>query len=267
MSDFLEEIDKYLDDIMTPEERKSFEEKVDNDSTLAEELKLQKDMRSIYEDKDWIEGDTTALKNNEAKQLSDFFRSDEASSLKESIAEVVDQNRTKSGNRNKNFYFLGIAASIIVLMTISIFVFSESDYNALYSENIALDEIPSMITRGEEENELVKNAQELFEQKKYEEAAAIFLKYHQSNVADIDPLSYIYSGVAYLELDKFDKAIAQFELLEQTNTLQSKKANWYKAMVYLKGEEKEKLKGILVKITSDPDNYNFKEAKVLLEKI
>jgi len=47
MSDFLEEIDKYLDDIMTPAERKSFEERVDNDSILAEELKLQKDMRTV----------------------------------------------------------------------------------------------------------------------------------------------------------------------------------------------------------------------------
>ena len=138
MSDFLEEIDKYLDDIMTPEEKKSFEEKVDNDSTLAEELKLQKDMRTVYDDNDWIEGNTTVLKNDEARQLSDFFGSEEASSLKESIAQVIDENRTTTGSRNKNFYFWGIAASIIVLMMISIFVFSESNYNDLYAQNIAL---------------------------------------------------------------------------------------------------------------------------------
>ena len=267
MSDFLEEIDKYLDDIMTPEERKSFEEKVGNDSTLAEELKLQKDMRTVYDDNDWIEGDTMVLKNDEAKQLSDFFRSDEASSLKESIAGVMDENRVAAGGRNKNFYFLGIAASIIVLMTISIFVFSESNYNELYAQNIGLEEIPSMITRGEEENELINNAQVLFENKKYREAADVFSKYHNSDVDTIDPLSYIYKGVAHLELGEFDKALGQFELLEKTHTLQSKKADWYRAMVYLKQEEKEKLQQILLQITSDSTNYNFERAKALLDDI
>ncbi|SHI68829.1 tetratricopeptide repeat protein [Aquimarina spongiae] len=265
MSNFLEEIDKYLDNIMTREERRAFEERVDNDSTLAEELKLQKDMRTVYDDNDWIEGDKTALKNDEAKQLRNFFASDEAKSLKASITEVMDNNRLNSGN--KRFYFLGIAASIIVLMTISIFVFSESDYNDLYADNIALEEIPSMITRGEEENELINNAQTLFENKKYREASDVFSKYHNSDVDTIDPLSYIYKGVAHLELNEFDKALGQFGLLEQTHTLQSKKADWYRAMVYLKQEEKEKLRQILLQITSDSTNYNFERAKALLEDI
>ena len=139
MSDFLEEIDKYLDGAMSSEEKRTFEEKVNLDITLAEELKLQSDMRSIYKDEEWIEGNRSALKNEHAKELNSFLKSGEASSLKKSIREVIDQNRTNS--RNRQFYFVGIAAAIAVLMVISIFVISESNYDALYAQYIELEEI------------------------------------------------------------------------------------------------------------------------------
>ncbi|WP_299244998.1 hypothetical protein [uncultured Aquimarina sp.] len=264
MKDYPIEIDDYLSGAMSASEKKAFEERVANDSVLAEELKLQKDMQIIYEDQEWLQGDTEALQTEKATQLKSFYESEEATNIKSAIQEVIAENRSES--KNKTFWFIGIAASIAVLITVSLFVFKDNNYDELYASYIHMDEIPSLVTRGEDTNKLLENAQLLFEDKKYKEATESFAAYHAKETA-IDPLSYIYSGIAYIELNKFDEAIAQFELLADSNTLQSKKANWYKALVFLKQKNKAKLKDILQMIILNKNNYKYKEAQELLEEI
>ncbi|WP_109300518.1 tol-pal system YbgF family protein [Aquimarina sp. AU474] len=264
MNDFLLEIEKYLDNEMSVEEKQAFEIKVGNDITLAEELKLQKDMRLVYNEEDWAEGNKEILKNSEAKQLKSFFKSDETAVLKTSINEVIAENRLSTSNRRP--LFIGIAAAIAVLMTISLFVFKDSSTDKLYAQYIQVDDIPSLITRGEENDKLIENAQLLFEDKKYNEAITIFVKY-QSEAESINPLSYIYTGIAYLEVDNFDKAIGQFNSLASSGTLQSKKADWYRAMVYLKQNNRELLLEALQSITADTSNFKYVEAKELIDLI
>ncbi len=264
MNDFLLEIEKYLDNEMSLEEKEVFEAKVRADIALAQELKLQKDMRLVYDDEDWAVGNKEVLKNEKEKELTSFFRSDEATALKTSIDEVIADNR--SSNKNKRPFFMGIAAAIAVLMTISLFVFKDNSNDKLYAEYIQLDDIPSLITRGEENDKLIEKGQILFENKKYNEAADVFVKY-QKEAKSINPLSYIYTGVAYLELDKFDKAINQFDSLARSNTLQSKKSDWYKAMVYLKQNNKELLLQTLSTIVKDKNNFKHLEAQELIRQI
>ncbi|MFD2561660.1 tetratricopeptide repeat protein [Aquimarina rubra] len=264
MKDYPIEIDDYLSGAMSASEKQAFEERLRTDSALAEELKLQKEMLTMYEDQQWLEGDRDALKTKEAKQLQSFFESDEATSLKSTINQVITENR--SGSKHKTFWFIGIAASIAVLLTVSLFVFKENNYDELYASYVHMDEIPSLVTRGEDTNKLLENAQLLFEDKKYQEATESFAAYHKAEEA-IDPLSYIYNGMAYTELNKFDEALSQFELLANSETLQAKKANWYKALVYLKQKKKRKLTDVLKSIIADKNNYKYQEAQELLEKI
>ncbi|MHA7057879.1 hypothetical protein ACWGOQ_0011705 [Aquimarina sp. M1] len=264
MKDYPIEIDYYLSGAMSTSEKQAFEERLRADTSLAEELKLQKDMRSIYEDQKWEEGDKKALQTQEAKQLQSFFESDEAVHLKRTIKEVVSENSSRSPQ--KAFWFVGIAASIAVLLTVSLFVFKDANYDELYASYINLDEIPSLVTRGENTNVLLEEAQLLFEDKKYQETISSFASYH-SVAASIDPLSYIYNGIAYLELNEYNNALAQFELLANSKTLQAKKANWYVALVYLKQKKKRKLKDVLQIIIADRSNYKYQEAQELLEKI
>ncbi len=262
MNDFLLEIEKYLDNDMSLEEKETFEAEVNSNPALAEELKLQQDMRLVYEDEQWIEGDKQILKNKEAKSLKSFFKSKEAAFLKTSIEEVVIENRS----RNKSFYFIGVAASITILIIISLFVFKGNGNDKLYTQYIQIDDIPSLITRGEDNNGLIKKAQLLFENKKYNEAIEVFTQY-QNETQSINSLSYIYTGIAYLELDEFDKAMYQFELLSRSNTLHAKKANWYMAMVYLKQNNKQQLQMILQSIISNKSSFKYKEAQELFEQI
>ena len=264
MKDYPIEIDDYLSGAMSTSEKEIFEERLRADPLLAEELKLQKDMLTIYDDEGWLEGEKDTLKTKEATELKSFFESDEADNLKSTISEVISENRSNS--QNKTFWFIGIAASIAVLISVSLFVFKDTNYDELYASYVHIDEIPSLVTRGDDINKLLENAQLLFEDKKYQKATESFKEYHEKETS-IDPLSYIYNGIAYTELNKFNEALAQFELLRNSNTLQSKKANWYKALVFLKQKKKRKLKDVLQTILLDKSNYKYREAQELLEKI
>ncbi|WP_378183696.1 hypothetical protein [Aquimarina sp. SS2-1] len=264
MKDYPIEIDDYLSGAMSASEKQAFEERLRTDIELAEELRLQKEMLTLYEDQQWLEGDKSALKTKKAKQLQSFFESDEAAGLKSTIKEVILENRSSS--KHKTFWFIGIAASIAVLLTVSLFVFKENNYDELYASYIHMDEIPSLVTRGEDTNKLLEDAQLLFEDKKYQEATEAFAAYHKAEET-IDPLSYIYNGIAFAELNKFQEALVQFELLANSKTLQAKKANWYKALVYLKQKKKGKLKEVIKTILADKNSYKYQEAQELLEKI
>lgn len=265
MSDFLEDIDTYLDGEMTVDEQTAFEARVAADPELAEAVKLQKEMRVVYDDHGWVAGNKKVLQQENAQQLQSFFRSEEATALKNTIAEVVSENREKPRTSNA-FRWIGIAASIAVLIAISTFVFRSNNYDDLYAQYVAVENIPSLVTRGEEKEQLLQEAQLLFDDKKYDEAVGMFEKYQHTS-DEVNPLSYIYTGISYIETGKYTQALDQFELLKKSNTLQSKKANWYIAMIYLKQGKARKLKDVLQSILADPTNYKYKEAGELLEAI
>ncbi|MBW1297465.1 tetratricopeptide repeat protein [Aquimarina litoralis] len=264
MKDYPIEIDDYLSGNMSISEQQAFEERLRTDTELAKEFKLQKEMLAIYGDEEWVEEDTDILNTDKAKQLKTFFLGDESANLKATIQEVVVENHASSSY--KRYWFIGIAASIAVLLTVSLFVFKDNNYDDLYASYIHLDEIPSLVTRGEDNHTLLEKAQLLFEAQKYNEAVQSFSEYHQKETS-IDPLSYIYNGISYIELGKFDNALKQFELLKKSNTLQAKKADWYKALVFLKQKNKVALKTVLNTITANSSNYKYQEAKELLDAI
>ena len=264
MKDYPIEIDDYLSGNMSVSEQQAFEERLRTDAALAQEFKLQKEIFEMYGNENWIAGDADVLKTDQAKKLQSFFQSDEAANLKATIDEVISENRTNVNSRK--YWLIGIAASIAVLLTVSLFVFKDNNYDDLYASYVHLDDIPSLVTRGEDTHKLLEEAQLLFEAQKYEEATQSFSEYHQKETT-INPLSYIYSGIAYIELGKFDSALAQFKQLENSNTLQAKKAKWYRALVFLKQKNRTKLKEALQSILHNNSNYKYKEAQELLDMI
>lgn len=265
MSELLQDIDRYLDNEMSNEEKIAFESKIDSDPELAMDLKLQQDMRSLFGEDDWVEEDKELLKFPKAKEVTSFLRSDEAVDVKNIITDVISENKSNSNSFSKAYLWMGIAASLLLLFGISqFFNTGASDYDQLYSQYIDVGSIPSLVTRGENDSALLQEAQLFFEDKDYEKALQSFIK-HQKKSEVVNPLSYIYAGISYIELNQFDKALEQFDLLKKTDTLQSKKSDWYTAMVYLKQGEKKKLKQILTSITTNVSNYKYQEAKALLD--
>ncbi|WP_299715823.1 hypothetical protein [uncultured Tenacibaculum sp.] len=269
MKDFLEAIDQYLDGEMNESEKLSFENQLSQDDKLNEAFTLQQEMRLLYSDDDWVSQDLSLLKTQKAKELRNYLDSKEALKLKTTLHEIVVENRVVPKNNNL-FKRISIAASVLIFITASYFFFIKNDYNNIelyttyYSKELSV--LPSTIDRNDNNN-LVSKGQLYFEEKNFNEAIATLLEYQKINTTSINTLSYTFCGFSYLELNQFNKAREQFDFLKNSKTLQSKKANWYTALTYLKEDNKTELKSILENITANTTNYNYKEALDLLSKL
>ncbi|WP_394746997.1 tetratricopeptide repeat protein [Spongiimicrobium salis] len=257
-------IDRYLDGEMDAAEAQTFETKIAADADLAAEVKLQKEMRALYSEKDWVDKTATLSESEAVEAYTRFFRSEEANTLRNTIKKVVEEEKKPKNNKMR---FLGVAAALLLLCGLSFVFFwnSTPDYDALYTQYLDKENITSVVSRGSEDNDLVKG-QLLFDKGDYEAAITTFLQYH-NQAERIHPTSYIYLGISYLESGQYAKALATFKKLKASNTLESVKADWFSAMVYLKQGDKEQLIGILKTITSDEGNYNFGKAQSLLDRL
>ncbi len=105
-----------------------------------------------------------------------------------------------------------------------------------------------------------------FSEKKYQETIILCNKVLQ-NSETIQPNLLLYLGVSQLELSQYQDALSTFSILEKSNAIDFHKAFWYKSLVYLKQENKEKAIVELQKIKENPNYFNHSEAKKILRKI
>ncbi len=268
MDDYLIDIDRYLNGEMNEDEKKTFEEQLQNNSELSDNFKLQKDMRLLYSDDEWSTVDRSILNTDKAKTMKSYLRSEELASIKETIVDVITENKS-TFSRKSFIQKLAVAASILLVSTISYFSIksSNTDFSTIINEEY--ENIPSLINRSDNADELLINGQQYFENRDYKNAIIAFSGHQKKSLetGKTNSLSYIYNGLSFLAVNDYDNAIAQFNLLEKTESFQSKKVDWYKALVYLKQDNKNLLKSVLTKITSDSSNYNYKKAEKLLNKL
>ena len=111
MSKDFTHIDRYLDREMDADEISAFEAAIATDAYLAAEVKLQMEMRKLYNDKDWVDGSETLSENAEVEKYAEFFRSKEANDLRNTIKNTIQEEKNKKTNRSK---YIGIAASVLL---------------------------------------------------------------------------------------------------------------------------------------------------------
>ncbi|WP_299683451.1 tol-pal system YbgF family protein [uncultured Tenacibaculum sp.] len=271
MTDFIKEIDRYFDGEMNADEKATFENQLTIDEDLNRTFLLQKEMRSIYDEDEWSFNDRSSLKTQRAQDIQEYLKSDEIIHVKSVIQDVVANSKSSKTPRIRQLYTkLSIAASILVLVSVSYITFFKQNYdNSALFDTYYKEEIkafPSTIDRNDANN-LLNKGQLYFEEKNYSDAVNSLLAYQKESNAEVNPLSYSFCGFSYLALNDINNAEKQFDLLKNSNTLQAKKANWYLALTHLKTDDKTKLKVALLEITSDTKNYNYNKAKKLLDKI
>ncbi|RZS93152.1 zf-HC2 domain-containing protein [Aquimarina brevivitae] len=256
MKDVFEHIDRYLDGELTAAELERFEEELQLNPELQDQVKLEKDMRALLSDEDWILANKAAVADSEeGKRFKAYYQSTEADEVKNSIAAVIADRKN---NDRRKFIWLSIAASFAVLLASTFVIFKDGGTSDLYAEYINKEELPSMITRNSGGGILDK-AQSLFDNENYKEAIKNFENY-QSQSEVINPLSYIYLGISYLEVGAYSKAKNQFNLLAKSNTLQSEKANWYLLLTSLKQGNRREAQQILNRILQSESSYHYDKA-------
>lgn len=253
-------IDNYLKGLLSEDEKKSFLERLNSDSNFKAKFELEKQLFDTLNDDSWsfVEDQSDAV-NDYVKLLNE----DDLINLKKSLATANFNNNANKLKPTKRLFYYLAAASIIVLIGFQLFFNQSVSNQELYNNYVALDDLPSFVSRSDS-NEDLANAQKLFEDKKYEDALTIFQSQLNENSDQSNVL--IYQGLAQTELDKFDDAEATFNTLINSNLLDSEKGYWYKALLFIKIDRVEDAKQLLNKIINE-SLFNHEKAKQLLSEL
>ncbi len=237
--------DRYLNNELSEEELKSFEEQLKSDTDFKEDFE-------VY----------CAL---ESSLVSKFENEEEALALRKTLSDLGSQH-IKQGESNKKetkviplfrFRNLMVAASIALL--IGFFLFNNG--SPVY-EDFAQHNSLELVVRGDN-NEAISKAEHAFNSKNYEEALKqlTVLAGNYPNDSEIS----LYLGISQLELNNYDEAETIFNNIGEGNSAFATKAVWYKALTFLKQRKLHECKEVLKTIPESAEEYP--QAKRLLKKL
>ena len=243
-------IDAYIRDELSDIDRVKFEALLKDDE-FVETLKVQQELYALHG----------------SREEKNFLDSDENKHILEAIKQAEsDYFKTKRTSRIKSMLWFSVAASIIVAVSIAIgFIFDkEPDLTSYYTAYADWDQLPSLTNRSEENNDLAI-AEQAFKAEDFQKAISMFNAYRSKNPDN--PQILVYLGAAYLEQGNDAMALQTFNLLANSDSIDSSRGLWYIALTHLKYERKDEAVTMLKKISSDPNNYNADKAKEILNKI
>ena len=265
MDHLYDKIENYLNDHMSAPDRAAFEEEIRKDPELAEEVEIHRQILLQYDEDSWAFAKKSS-DNDDARALETYFKSGEAEDLSGAIQEAGDLYKSHNSRIRRRKFFYYAAASVALLLLAGNFFINRNTPESLYADYANWDEIPSLTLRGENTNALAEGEQH-FKQEKYEEAIEVFETYTEEHDATQNAQLLTYLGAAYLEAGQYENAINIFDTLQNANTLDSDKALWYKALTYLKQDDKEKVIQQLETLLSNPGHPYVKEAESLKSRL
>lgn len=197
-------IDNYFQGNLSDKERKDFEKKLANDSSLAADVAFYAQAKSL-----------------QREQI-----------LKERHAEWT--NRPKKNGFFVSFSKIAIGVAAMFLMVAGLWFFTRSDIQQRAETYIAKDLERIKDTMDDTEDSL-KLGKALYNEKKYAEARLIFEK-----LSDKSPDALEYAGLSAFKMNDYEAAIKYFEKIEQNTELINNKGKFYLALVNIKqGKTKE----------------------------
>ncbi|AFM04877.1 hypothetical protein Fleli_2512 [Bernardetia litoralis DSM 6794] len=257
-------------------------------SLKKDEFVEQNTISDISQSKQTTNEETPILALNKDKELIEKLKNEEITEMKASRNEVkIENNRALNQDKSeteqdfstsdiwitKKEKIENSADEIIPLdsfertttspTTTNIEQLADDDYN-FFSDN----EQKNKSTRNQKSStELLSDAMQSYENKKYTEANLLFDSYLIANPTNAQALYF--GGMSYYDNDNYSKSIPLLEkfLIQKSNILYQKNhqdAEWYLANSYLKVKQKQKAKTILQKIAKSNSKYS-NQAKSLLK--
>ncbi len=222
-----ENIERYLNDSMSVEERKTFELDLKSNSTLTQHLDEQKLMHE-------------AIETQSLKEQLDMFHED--------VSDIKTFKRDTSKVISFNFRKLAVAAALIIAAG-SFWFFNGSSNEKLYAKHFTPDPgLPT--TMGETANFAFYDAMVNYKQGDYKTAISKWEVILQSKPKN-DTLNY-FLGVAHLANNNEDSAIQFLNNVTQNSTSDfNNDAFYYLGLAYLKADNIELAKKNLTFSTVD----------------
>ena len=253
-----QQIDSYLQDVMSRDEKSAFEKRMDEDPDLAEEVKIHEAMHAHFR-VDAKVGDTAGL-SEAGIAYADFLKSSEGIKSKVKIAQAeAAYFRNKKSNRVR--FWVAASISVVLLLTAILYNPVENS-GADYQRYYAWNELPSLTERSNGGLDHRSQIVDFFNKKEYESA----LKIMEVNPPESTP-EYLYKAISQFETGNSHAAQETLDLLLASDLLDRHHAHWYKALIYLKMEKNLLAGKELELILSDDTKWMDTEARELLEDL
>lgn len=240
----IEQLEKYLLDRMTPEERSELEQRLEREPGLQRE-------------KDHLEKTILAIEynvlQNKLKEYS--IPADDHDSGKTTQRRIVEERQTGRRGRIINWRLIGMAASILLIGWVSYLLlnrdsFSKADIDAIFYSDPGLPTVMSKVDRYAFYDAMVD-----YKVGRYEEAIE---KWEHTSGVGQDTLDY-YKGMAWLNMGEWKMAGQSLAKLPGSSPLKEK-ADWYFIRVYIELGEYDKAEQQLLKVSRNREGYQEIEA-------
>ncbi|MFD2561638.1 tetratricopeptide repeat protein [Aquimarina rubra] len=259
------QIERFLSGAMSDTEMEQFQKEILSNSALKEEVALYQSINFHISEK--VADDHISYDSEYKRKLEEYIRSEQGKKIQATLLEEKQRYHNKlsqdKSNKSMLYYILSTAAAVVFVI---VFFFMKNSDKDLYTDYYKIEELPSFTSRSGNSS-LLASAKSNFKSKQFDKSLSNFKEYVKNDVEGVDPLIYIYTGLIYSEKNQLEKAIEQFTFLENSDDIDNSRALWYKVLVYLKFDKKVEAKKVLAFILKDPNNYKYKEAKEILEKL
>lgn len=253
----LDQIDLYLKNKLTNSERLEFEKLIVENPELQKEMIIQKQLFEIN-GLSTVDLPLNKANENDVLHYKEQLKSKDIIDLSSKIRKIGHDYINENSTAKQNFYKYYIAASIVIVFGAFLLFNSNSDLENYYTDNVNWQDLPSFIDKGQPENDFTKG-EVLFKNEEYDKAIKSFEKISPTN--ELYPYSLMYIGASYDRINENEKAITAFNQLSNLkSSKESSKGNWYKFLLYLKQNNKEKALEMKSIILKDKNNFNYKKA-------
>ena len=261
-------IRKYLQNQLNSEERLRFEQQLENNADLREEVALESSLLQAMNENDWDLADSNVEKNR-MSELRTELRSEENKQLSQLVKEVgkeyVVEQKIRSSKRK--WYGVVVACGIVIFSVFTYFMILQSNgMQQYYKEYANWNELLTAVEKNGSVNELVKG-EVLYNEKKFDDAITYFMGLMTTAKEEDTPFILMYLGASYYQIKEYDKALKTFDQLTQSNTIESSRGYWYKLLIYLKLEQKDDVKRMITIISANRENYKYNQVQELKRRI
>ena len=225
---------KYFEQQLSEEEKVLFASLLQNDAAFAKEVEYQKNVKK-------------AITLNEREAIKQKLKSYEAKP------------------KFRTAYWLSAAVVILFLGGLTWFQLQPSSPEKLFQEYYqSYPNVVAPTVRGDSERNLKSDAFYEYDSRNYEKSLTLFSIIYADEGVDY---ALFYKAMSLLELKRYSEAIASFDEFKTTdNNAFSPFVKWYKALSYLKLNEKEKAVELLKEL-SEKENPQQSKAKELLDAL